>query len=229
MELIEKVKIVIERLSKLYPNPKLELDFENPFQLLVMAIMAAQDSDKKVNKVAKRLFAVLSDPVSMALAGADGVGEYMKEIRWGKQKAKNIAACCEKLVSDYDGKVPDDVEELTKLPGVGRKTANMVVGGAFKKPAIIADRHFIRVANRLGLTKETKPEKVEKELTSKLPPEYWLPLSLLLIEHGKKICKAQNPLCKKCPLTDVCDCYLKTRCEEYRKPTNRKKAESNNR
>jgi endonuclease-3 len=100
----------------------------------------------------------------------------------------------------------------------------MVVGGAFHKPALITDRHFIRVANRLGLTKETKPEKVEKELSSKIPKKYWLKLSLLLIEHGKHICKARNPLCEKCPLTDICDCYIQTGCEEYRTKTSRKKS-----
>ncbi len=208
MGLVEKVEIIIERLSKLYPQPRLELEFENPFQLLVMAILAAQESDKKVNRVAKELFAELKEPHHFAALEVEELAERIKHIRWNHHKAQLIVECCKKLVEIFDGRVPDEVEELLKLPGVGRKTANMVVGGAFGKPAIIAERHFVRVANRLGLTKETKPEKVERELSQKLPKEYWLKLSLLLIEHGKKVCKARKPKCEECPLTDICDYYL---------------------
>jgi len=138
------------------------------------------------------------------------LAEKIKHIRWNRRKAELILECCKKLVELYEGEVPDEVEKLVKLPGVGRKTANMVVGGAFKKPAIKADRHFIRVANRLGLTKEKTPEKVEKDLKGKIPQKYWLELSLLLIEHGKHICKARKPLCNACSLTDLCEYYKKT-------------------
>jgi len=212
MELIEKVKEIIKRLKKLYPNPRLELEFENPFQLLVMAILAAQESDKKVNKVAKELFKELREPHHFAVLEVEELAERIKHVRWNHHKAELIIKCCKALLELHGGKVPDDVEKLSNLPGVGRKTAHMVVGGAFKKPALITDRHFIRVANRLGLTKETKPEKVERDIASWLPKEYWLELSLLLITHGKKICKARKPLCEKCPLTDLCDCYRQNLC-----------------
>ncbi len=216
MELVEKVKEIIRRLKKLYPDPGLELEFENPFQLLVMAILAAQESDKKVNKVAKDLFRDLKEPHHFARMEVNELSQRIKHIRWNHHKAELIIKCCKLLLELHGGKVPDDVEELVKLPGVGRKTAHMVVGGAFRKPALIADRHFIRVANRLGLTSEKTPEKVEKDLAPKIPKEYWLDLSLLLIEHGKRICKARNPLCESCPLTDLCECYIRTKCEEYR-------------
>jgi endonuclease-3 len=207
MDITEKVEIIINRLKKLYPNPKLELEFENEFQLLVMAILSAQESDKKVNKVAKRLFQRWKTPAEFANLDVETLAREIKEIHWNHQKAKWIINCCQKLLELYNGRVPDDVNKLVKLPGVGRKTANMVVGGAFKKPAIIADRHFIRVANRLGLTKEKTPDKVEKDLAKKIPKKYWLDLSLLLITHGKRICTAKKPKCEGCPIRDVCDYY----------------------
>ncbi len=209
MDLVRKVEEIIRRLRKLYPNPQLELKFENPFQLLIMAILAAQESDKKVNKTAADLFVDLKEPQHFVEIEIEDLTERIKHIRWHHRKAELIVKCCSQLLQLYDGKVPDDVDQLSKLPGVGRKTAHMVVGGAFKKPALIADRHFIRVANRLGLTKEQTPEKVEKDLAKKIPKEYWLELSLLLIEHGKHICKARKPLCDKCPLTDLCEYYQK--------------------
>jgi len=224
MEKLQKVKEIIKRLKKLYPDPKLELEFENPFQLLVMAILAAQESDKKVNKTAKELFRELREPHHFAFLEVDELAERIKHIRWHHHKAELIIKCCRALLELHDGKVPDDVEKLSKLPGVGRKTAHMVVGGAYKKPALITDRHFIRVANRLGLTKETKPEKVEKDLASWLPKEYWLELSLLLIEHGKHICKARNPLCEECPLTDLCECYILTGCKEFKTSSKKRKS-----
>ncbi len=207
MDLVKKVEEIIRRLKKLYPNPRLELEFENPFQLLVMAILAAQESDKKVNQTAKDLFRELKEPYHFVEIEFEELTERIKHIRWHHRKAELIIKCCKKLLELYDGKVPDDVDKLSKLPGVGRKTAHMVVGGAYKKPAIIADRHFIRVANRLGLTKEKTPEKVEKDLSKKIPQRYWLELSLLLIEHGKHICKARKPLCERCPLPDLCEYY----------------------
>ncbi|MEO2153707.1 MAG: endonuclease III [Aquificota bacterium] len=207
MDIVQKVEEIIRRLKKLYPDPKLELEYENEFQLLVMAIMAAQDSDKKINRVAKELFKTVDGPQKILELSFDGLAQKISSVRWYRQKTNKILECCKILIEEFDGKVPDDVELLVKLPGVGRKTAHMVVGGAFKKPALITDRHFIRVANRLGLTKETKPEKVEKDLAKKIPPKYWLDLSLLLINHGKNICLARKPLCEKCPLDDLCEYY----------------------
>lgn len=207
MDISEKVETIIKRLRELYPNPKLELEFENEFQLLVMAILAAQESDKKVNKTAKRLFQKWKTPREFAVLDIETLASEIREIHWNHQKAKWIINCCRKLLELYEGRVPDDVDKLVKLPGVGRKTANMIVGGAFKKPAIIADRHFIRVANRLGLTKEKAPDKVEKDLAKKIPKKYWLELSLLLITHGKRICTAKKPKCEECPLKDICEYY----------------------
>jgi endonuclease-3 len=138
MDIVTKVEIIIKRLKKLYPNPKLELEFENAFQLLVMAILAAQESDKKVNIVAKELFKEFKAPEDFAYKEIDEIEEKIKHIRWYHRKAELLIKCCKTLLKLHDGKIPDDVEKLNQLPGVGRKTAHMVVGGAFKKPALIS-------------------------------------------------------------------------------------------
>jgi len=206
----EKALEVIRRLRAIYEEPKLELEFESPFQLLIMAILAAQESDKRVNLIRESFFGLFPTPLRLAEAPQEKVEEAIKSINFYRRKAKLVRECAKSLVELFDGEVPKEVEELTKLPGVGRKTACMVVGGAFRLPAIIVDRHVHRVATRLGLTQAKDPDKAEEELRRIVPKKYWLEFSLLLMTHGKKVCKARKPLCGECPLTDLCDYCLST-------------------
>ncbi|RUM32518.1 MAG: endonuclease III [Aquifex sp.] len=195
---------IIQRLEKIYPNPRLELEYENAFQLLVMAILAAQESDKVVNKVAKEFFKKYKTPKDIADAYLEGFQNDLKRINFYRRKAKLLKECCEKLMELYKGEVPKTVEELIKLPGVGRKTANMVIGGAYNLPAIIVDRHVHRVAQRISLSKQKNPDKMERELMDIVPKEFWTKFSLLLLTHGKTICEAKNPQCDKCAIRDLC-------------------------
>ncbi|HIQ48907.1 MAG TPA: endonuclease III [Aquifex aeolicus] len=200
----KKTTEIIQRLEKIYPNPRLELEYENAFQLLVMAILAAQESDKVVNEVAKEFFKKYKTPKDIADANLEGFQNDLKRINFYRRKAKLLKECCEKLVKFYNGEVPKTVDELVKLPGVGRKTANMVIGGAYNLPAIIVDRHVHRVTQRISLSKQKNPDKMERELMDIVPKEFWTKFSLLLLTHGKTICKAKNPQCDKCVIRDLC-------------------------
>ncbi|NPB06514.1 MAG: endonuclease III [Aquificae bacterium] len=207
-ELRKKALEVIKRLRPLYESPKLELEFSTPFELLVMAILAAQESDKRVNEVRPALFAAFPTAREMARARQEKLEELIKSINFYRRKAKLVIECARRLVELYDGEVPKEVEKLEELPGVGRKTASMVAGCAYGTPALIVDRHVHRVSLRLGLTKEKNPDKAEEELRKIVPKRYWLEFSLLLMTHGKRICKARKPDCGSCPLTDLCDYFL---------------------
>jgi len=196
---------IVHRLEKIYPNARLELEYESPFELLVEAILAAQESDKVVNKLRQELFKKFPDPHSIAKAPLEEIEEAIKSINFYRRKAKLLKECCEKLVELFNGEVPKSVEELIKLPGVGRKTANMVVGGGYNLPAIIVDRHVHRVAQRIGLSKQSNPDKMEMELREIVPEELWTKFSMLLLNHGKQVCKAKNPKCSECVISDLCE------------------------
>ena len=170
-----------------------------------MAILAAQESDKVVNKVSKEFFKKYKNAQDIANAKLEDLEESLKHINFYRRKAKLIKECCQKLLELYNGDVPKTVEELVKLPGVGRKTANMVIGGAYNLPAIIVDRHVHRVVERISLSKQKNPDKMEMELREIVPKEMWTKFSLLLLNHGKTICKARNPECEKCPILDLCE------------------------
>ncbi len=200
-----RVEEIIKRLEKLYPNARLELEYENAFQLLVEAILAAQESDKKVNSIREELFNKYKSPEDIVRTPLDELERDISSINFYRRKAKLLKKCCEALVKEFGGKVPDSVEELVKLPGVGRKTANMVVGGAYEKPAIIVDRHVLRVSQRIGLTEGKDPDKVEFELRDMVPQKDWTKFSFLLLNHGKNICMAREPKCGECPICDLCD------------------------
>ncbi len=204
-ELREKAVEIVRRLERVYPEPRLELEYENPFQLLVEAILAAQESDKVVNKVRHTLFKRFPTPSSVAEAQEEEIEEAIKSINFYRRKAKLLKECCKKLVELYGGEVPKDVDALVKLPGVGRKTANMVVGGGYNLPAIIVDRHVARVVQRIGLSKQKNPNKIEEELMEIVPKELWTRFSLLLLNHGKRVCKARNPKCDECVILDLCE------------------------
>jgi len=209
-ELRERAERIADALRKLYPSPRLELEFENPFQLLVAAILAAQESDRKVNEVCRELFRKYRTPEDIARAPLPELERDLSSINFYRRKAKLLKRCCEALLERFGGEIPRSVEEMVKLPGVGRKTANMVLGGAFGLPAIIVDRHVLRVSRRIGFTQQEDPDKVEMELREIVPRERWTEFSLLLLNHGKEICLARTPLCERCPICELCDsCRLK--------------------
>ncbi len=209
-KLREKALKVIEKLGKLYPKARLELEYGNAFELLIEAILAAQESDKKINQLREELFKKYRTPEDVIKASLDELERDISSVNFYRRKAKLIKKCCQVLVEKFGGKVPKSVDEMTKLPGVGRKTANMVIGGAFDLPAIIVDRHVLRVAQRIGFTSQKDADKAEKELMEIVPKEYWTRFSFLLLNHGKNICLARNPECERCPICELCDyCRVK--------------------
>jgi len=203
---MEKVKKIIEILEKEYPEAKTALKFNSPFQLLIATILSAQTTDERVNKVTPELFSKFKTPSDFASAPTEEIMEKIKSINFYKNKARNIKKLSEVLVSKYKGKVPDRMEELVKLPGVARKTANVVLSQAFNKAeGIVVDTHVRRVSQRLGFTKNDAPEKIEQDLMKIIPKDKWISFPFRLILHGRNICKAKNPECEKCSLKTYCE------------------------
>ena len=190
-------------LEKMYPEAKAELHFSNPYEMLVATMLSAQCTDKQVNKVTPAVFARYPDVKSMAEAEEADLYPMVKSCGF-RSKAGNIIAACRKIVTDYGGEVPDTREELTSLPGVGRKTANVVLSNAFGIPAFAVDTHVFRVSNRMGLCKADTVEETERQMTALIPEEKWGQAHHWLIHHGRKLCKAQRPLCGECDLKDLC-------------------------
>jgi endonuclease III len=193
------------RLSAAHPDAHCELEHRNPFQLIVATVLSAQATDVIVNRVTPDLFARYPD--APALAGADpaAVEKIIGRLGMFRQKTKNIVGLAKKLVAEHGGEVPRSLAELVELPGVGRKTANVVLGVAFQAPeGVVVDTHVQRITQRLGWTKETTPEKIEQDLMKIFPRRNWDPLSHVLIFHGRRICFAQKPACATCPVNDVC-------------------------
>ena len=199
------------RLQAANPEPKGELYYTNPFTLLVAVALSAQATDKGVNKATPALFAAADTPEKMVRLGEERVREYIKTIGLYKGKAKNVIGLSEILIRDYGGQVPDSREELVKLPGVGRKTANVVLNIAFGQPTIAVDTHLFRVANRTGMAPGTTPEKVELALEKVVPEEFMRHAHHWLILHGRYICKARKPECPVCPVRDLCAFKDKTK------------------
>ncbi len=198
-------KRITRLLLKKYPAPAIALNFSNPLELLVATILSARCTDKRVNEVTEGLFRKYR--TARDYAEAD-IGVFEEEIRptgFYKNKARQVINCCKALVEKHDGKVPDSLEALTELPGVGRKTANVVLGSAFGRPAIAVDTHVLRVSNRLGLVHSDDPEQVEEELMKQIPKDKWTPFTLATILHGRETCKARKPDCGKCILFDECE------------------------
>ena len=192
-------------LDKEYPTPKSALEFKNPLELLIATILSAQCTDVRVNIVTKSLFKKYQSVEDYANADLSTFEEEIKSTGFFRNKAKSIIGCCKNIVEKCGGKVPNNIEELTSLPGVGRKTANVVLGNAFGIPGITVDTHVSRVSQRLGLAKAANPEKIEEELNKIIPREKWIVFSLQLIFHGRYICKARKPLCEKCVLSEYCE------------------------
>ena len=195
---------LLARLSELYPNPAPELDFSNPYETLVATMLAAQCTDKQVNKITPELFRRYPTVADMALASHDAVYELVKSCGF-KSKAGNIIAACQEMMSRYGGEVPSSMEALTTLPGVGRKTANVVLSNAFQTPAIAVDTHVFRVSNRMGLAHAKNVLGTEKQLQTAIPKALWSDAHHWLIFHGRRVCKAQRPLCESCAVRDLCE------------------------
>lgn len=210
MDKKEKVLKIIKRLKKIYPNPKIALDFKNPFQLLIATILAAQSTDVGVNKATPELFKHCPTPEKMANASRKELDKYIAKINFHWNKTRLIKDCAKMLVDKFEGKIPDNMKDLDSLPGVARKTANVVLSCAFQKSeGIIIDTHMIRMSNKLGLTDSKDPVKIEKDLMQIVPKKYWLDFPLMLILHGRHFCTARGHTCKDCPLGDLCPDQIK--------------------
>ena len=205
MKVTKKVKDeMLTILENTYKDTKSALNFNNPFELLIAVILSAQCTDKRVNVTTARLFAKANTPEGILNMGVENLENEIRDCGLFRNKAKNIIATCHKLCSDYNGQVPSDFDELLKLPGVGRKTANVVSSIAFNRPAIAVDTHVFRVSNRLRLAEGATPNEVEKGLQKAIPMGKWSDAHHWLIWHGRKICRARKPLCGECPLKELC-------------------------
>lgn len=198
------VEEIIKRLEKVFPD-KLELNFSTPFELVVAVVLSAQERDAKVNEVTKELFKKFNTPQQFANASLEEIEKEISSVSFYKNKAKYIKQISQILVEKHGGEVPKSIEELEKLPGIGRKSANMILYNAFGiNEGIAVDRHVLRVSQRLGLTQQQKPEKAEQELMKLVPKDQWGKFSNLLILLGRYICTAQKPKHSECPLYDLC-------------------------
>ena len=200
-----RIKKILKILYDLYPKVKTELLHDSPFQLLIATMLSAQCTDKQVNSVTPLLFQTMPCAKDMAKASLLEIEEKIHSTGFFRNKARNIQKCAQILVEKYQGNVPSTLEELIALPGVGRKTANVVLSSAFGIPAMVVDTHVIRISNRLGLTQEKEPEKIEKNLMKCIPQKNWSDLSLQLIFLGRSLCVARNPKCSSCPLKPCCE------------------------
>lgn len=194
----------VARLKERYPDAICSLTYTDAFQLLISTRLSAQCTDKRVNMVTPALFAEFPDAKSMANADIKRVEELIKTCGLYKTKAKDLVGIGKMLMDEYGGTVPDSIEELTRLPGVGRKTANLVVGDIFGKPSVVTDTHFIRLCNRLGLVDTTNPYAVEKAMRKLLPPEESGDFCHRTVLFGRDVCTARSPKCGECPLEDIC-------------------------
>ncbi len=198
-------KKITALLLKKYPDPHIALNFSNPLELLVATILSAQCTDLRVNEVTKDLFKKYKKAADYAGTRPETFEAEIRPTGFYKNKAKMIINCCRKLVADFKGKVPSTIEELTTLPGVGRKTANVILGNAFGKQAMAVDTHVLRVSNRLGIAHSKNPDKVEEELLRQLPEHTLTKVNRALILHGRETCSARKPKCMACVLFKECD------------------------
>jgi endonuclease-3 len=198
---------ILKILKATYPDVKTQLRYKNPFELLIATILSAQCTDKQVNSVTKVLFEKLKTPEDFANTPNAVIEQLIHSTGFFRNKTKNIKNCAECLLEKFNGRVPQTLEELVSLPGVGRKTANVVLGAAFGIPGIVVDTHVARLSKRLGLTKNVNPVKIEFDLMKIIPEKEWSDVCLQLIYHGRAICKARKPDCSICPLKGLCDYY----------------------
>lgn len=201
----QKVRHIIDTLNDRYPDALCALHYNKDYELMIAVRLSAQCTDARVNLITPALFAAYPTLEAMANAKVEDVEEYVRTCGFFRQKAKDIVLACQMLLSDYDGKVPGTMEELLRLPGVGRKTANLLLGDLYKTPgSVVCDTHCIRISNRLGLAKGKEPEKVEQQLRAILPPEESSDFCHRIVLFGRDTCTARNPKCSVCPLTMHC-------------------------
>lgn len=199
------VNQIVDQLAREYADAECALEYNSPEQLLVATILSAQCTDQRVNQVTKPLFQRYPTPHELARIPLPELETLIQSTGFFRNKAKNIQGCCQQLVDQYDGFVPRDLDQLVALPGVGRKTANVVLGTAFGLPTgVVVDTHVRRVTRRLGLTRHTDPVRIERDLMQLLPPAEWINFSHRVIHHGRRVCKARKPLCEACGLAPWC-------------------------
>lgn len=209
MKLKDKYSFFIEHFEENMPVAESELNFENPYQLIVAVILSAQCTDKRVNMTTPALFERYPDAETLSKAAVEDIYELIKSISYPNNKSKNLLGMAKVLMSDFNGVVPDDVDKLQTLPGVGRKTANVVASVAFNKPAMAVDTHVFRVSARIGLTKNAKnPLETEKQLVKHIPESVIPKAHHWLILHGRYVCKARKPECEKCGINTICEYFL---------------------
>lgn len=200
----EEIKEIFERFKKENPNPTSELKWTNSFTLLVSVVLSAQATDKSVNKATESLYKIADTPQKILSLGEDNLISYIKSIGLYKSKAKHIIELSKVLISEFDSKIPDNLEDLIKLPGVGRKTANVVLNVLFNKPTMPVDTHLLRISPKIGLAQGSTPLEIEKSLCARIPQEYMNHAHHWLILHGRYICTARNPHCENCIINDIC-------------------------
>ncbi len=200
----ERIKKIVPLLKKTYPDAKVELNFSNPLELLVATILSAQCTDVRVNIVTADLFKKYRSATDWAQADVKEIEEDIRTTGFFRNKAQNIKGACTRITEEFDGQVPRTMEELTALPGVGRKTANVVLGNAFGIPGIVCDTHVIRLSRRLALSDNSDPVKLEFDLADIVPKKDWTLFSHLLVFHGRRMCKARKPNCPECPIASHC-------------------------
>ena len=204
MKKADKALQLLQALDKIYPAAHCALHYQNPWQLLVATILSAQCTDVRVNIVTAELFRVFPDPKAMAEASQEQVEELIRTTGFFRNKAKNLISCAQQVLTLHQGKVPADLDSLVALSGVGRKTANVVLGNAFQIPGMVVDTHVKRLARRFGWTKSDNPEQVEADLSKLFPEATWIQCSHTLIAHGRACCKAPTPICSACPVVAQC-------------------------
>lgn len=203
---------IVGGIKRHFPNPRVELNYRNEFELLIVVLISAQTTDKKVNEVSPHLFEMYPTPQKMAQADINTLCKILKPLGFFRRKSELIKKCAQALCERFNGKVPDTIEELTQLPGVGRKTASAVLVNAFNKPAIVVDTHVLRVVSeRLKLSKTKKPDNVEKVISNIFPEKDWAFISNGLVLFGRYICTAKNPACPSCQLYEICPYENKTK------------------
>jgi len=206
-QLVRRARKIDRMLAETYPDAKCELDFDNAFELLVVTVLSAQTTDKRVNAARPTLFAAYPDATAMAAADRDKLEQIIGPLGFFRQKTETLLKLSAALVERFGGQVPPRLDDLVTLPGVGRKTANVVLGNAFDIPGITVDTHFGRLARRFGWTEETDPVKVEHAIGALFPKRDWTMLSHHLIWHGRRRCHARNPACGACPVARWCPAY----------------------
>lgn len=202
---VKKVKLILEKLYKIWPSPRTALEYNNPYELLIATILSAQATDASVNIATPNLFKRYPKPEDLAKAKIEEIDKLISNINFHNNKAKTIKAAASMLLEKFKGRVPDNMEDLDSLPGVARKTANVVLGNAFKKAeGIVVDTHVMRLSQKLGLTDQKDPVKIEKDLMEVVPKDKWIDFAHLLINFGRKYCPARPHVCADCPLGDLC-------------------------